>query len=107
MAKLDRFERELSCDHHLRVCFPLLLTPPASSVGTFDLTIVMLMSIASSCFTVNILKLFALRERRYPITQRIAINNVPAPDGGAFVRKPPPDLFSPPAKDRNLRCRHL
>ena len=56
MAKMDRFERELSCDH-LRVCFPLLLTPPASSVGTFDLTIVMLMSIASICFTVNILKL--------------------------------------------------
>ena len=72
MAKLDRFERELSCDHLLRVCFPLLLTPPASSVGTFDLTIVMLMSIASSCFTVNILKLLYIRIERATISDNAA-----------------------------------
>ena len=71
MAKLDRFERELSCDH-LRVCFPLLSTPPASSVGTFDLTIVMLMSIASSCFTVNILKLLYIRIERAAISDNAA-----------------------------------
>ena len=71
MAKLDRFERELSFDH-LRVCFPLLLTSPASSVGTFDLTIVMLMSIASSCFTVNILKLLYIRIERAAISDNAA-----------------------------------
>ena len=71
MAKMDRFGRELSCDL-LRVCFPLLLTPPASSVGTFDLTIVMLMSIASSCFTVNILKLLYIRIERAPISDNAA-----------------------------------